>query len=88
LTTEAKLCVSIEEWEASGPGAILWGDEDSCLYMVAPTGDRFAVPIAKGLGGSEPRWRWDGNRERPTLDPSINYVGRWHGWLRDGKFTP
>lgn len=35
-------------------------------------------------GGSRPSWRWNGSRSEPTLDPSVNHVGHWHGWLRDG----
>ena len=29
-------------------------------------------------------WRWDGNEEKPTITPSINHVGCWHGWLKEG----
>ena len=32
-------------------------------------------------------WGWDGNREMPTITPSINVIGRWHGWLRQGKLV-
>ena len=32
-------------------------------------------------------WEWNGNREAPTLSPSINHVGHWHGWLREGYFV-
>ena len=32
-----------------------------------------------------PSWIWNGNREAPTLTPSINVIGRWHGWLKAGK---
>ena len=36
-----------------------------------------------------PVWKWDGNKEKPTLSPSIQFVGgcRWHGWLRGGEFV-
>jgi hypothetical protein len=36
-------------------------------------------------------WQWDGNRESPTLSPSIlvesvpNWNDGWHGFLRNGK---
>ena len=33
-------------------------------------------------------WEWCGNREAPTLTPSINAqrpVGGWHGWLTGGE---
>lgn len=29
-------------------------------------------------------WQWDGNVEKPTLSPSIDVHGHWHGYLRDG----
>lgn len=32
-------------------------------------------------------WDFDGNEEAPTLHPSINHVGCWHGWLRSGVFS-
>lgn len=37
-----------------------------------------------------PQWEWDGNREAPTINPSILVRGEkdkpplWHGWLRAG----
>lgn len=33
-----------------------------------------------------PSWEWDGNREAPTLTPSVLFRGgcEWHGWLRNG----
>jgi len=43
-----------------------------------------------------PQWTWNGDREKPTLTPSINilqmdatgkHIGEhWHGWLTDGEF--
>ena len=31
-------------------------------------------------------WSWDGNREAPTLSPSIQVLpNRWHGYLRNGR---
>lgn len=33
-----------------------------------------------------PTWQWDGNLEAPTLTPSINCRGCWHGYLRAGIF--
>lgn len=32
-----------------------------------------------------PSWEWDGDEEKPTLKPSVHYVGRWHGWFRAGR---
>lgn len=33
-------------------------------------------------------WQWDGNEEKPTITPSINHVGCWHGWLKEGVLQP
>lgn len=37
--------------------------------------------------GRGPVWKWDGNLDRPTLEPSIHAVGHWHGHLRAGRFV-
>ena len=29
-------------------------------------------------------WDWNGSETEATLNPSVNHVGHWHGWLRDG----
>ena len=35
---------------------------------------------------------WDGDRERPTLTPSLNReaegAGGWHGFIKAGRITP
>lgn len=31
-----------------------------------------------------PSWEWDGNKEAPTLSPSVNHIDHWHGYLRAG----
>jgi len=62
-----------------------------------PRGLHFICPCGCGAHGavqfranaydqSHPSWEWDGNRESPTLSPSIQRTTdcRWHGWLRDG----
>lgn len=38
--------------------------------------------------GDEERWHWNGNREKPTLTPSLDKIDgcRWHGHLTDGEF--
>lgn len=34
-----------------------------------------------------PSWKWDGNREAPTLEPSIWTHGHWHGFVRAGEMV-
>jgi hypothetical protein len=49
-------------------------------------GLRNSLLVGKGHkpGGDRPSWRWNESTTEPTLDPSVNVVGHWHGWLRDG----
>ena len=32
-------------------------------------------------------WEWDGNREKPTITPSINCANCWHGFIRNGTVS-
>ncbi len=48
------------------------------------------LPIADNAMPGKPHWQWDGNKEAPTLSPSIlvhasHYSAGWHGFLRAGK---
>ncbi len=64
--------------------AIQWGDDHftgTCIL-------RINWPNPPNDGGG-PSWAWDGNKEAPTLSPSIRcFTGDqtlWHGYLRAGK---
>ena len=46
-----------------------------------------AVALRPVVDGSPQSWDFDGNMDAPTLHPSINHVGCWHGWLRNGEFV-
>ena len=55
-----------------------------------PNGEERGEPVRINIRPTEKEpqcWQWDGNREAPTLTPSINVIGRWHGWLRAGKLV-
>jgi hypothetical protein len=49
------------------------------------------VVIPVSASGDNKNWKWDGNKESPTLSPSIlvhaneGTTEGWHGYLRDGK---
>jgi hypothetical protein len=53
------------------------------------------LPIVKqGESKSGVRWEWNGNKENPTLTPSILHWGHgrdkpatWYGYLTDGKLV-
>jgi hypothetical protein len=34
-----------------------------------------------------PSWIWDGNRDKPTLSPSVHHIGHWHGYLTAGVWV-
>lgn len=36
---------------------------------------------------AHPSWEWNGDEELPDLNPSINHVGHWHGFLEKGYFV-
>lgn len=74
------------------PGTAWWAngtdDQIACLRFVCPCGcsDVCTIPVRPGYGGAH--WTWDGNKELPTLTPSILRLGdcKWHGYLTGGVF--
>lgn len=61
--------------------------EDQWLQFICSCGCGrfFRLPLFKPHG-----WTWDGNRERPTITPSIRQLNgcKWHGHLRAGVWQP
>lgn len=37
--------------------------------------------------GRPASWNWNGSFDAPDLSPSVNHVGHWHGWLRNGQWV-
>ena len=70
------------------------------IFLVLPLGgatpaeNMAGLPITgrcthPGAGTKFATWDWDGNREAPTLSPSILDVRTgWHGFFREGKIVP
>lgn len=62
-------------------------DGELSFWYCCPCGCGAVAPLLAGkqfkpsLG---PSWLWDGSTDAPTLTPSVNHVGHWHGWLRAG----
>lgn len=77
------------------PGDFQWADDErrpKWLFFGCPRGrDECCVPIAPQKNGAGASWKWDGERDAPTLTPSINCNGKagcgWHGWLKRGEFV-
>jgi hypothetical protein len=60
------------------------------FHTCLPNGVGLAIPLRplvdpKINGGHS--WEWDGNELQPTLTPSINSIGVWHGWVRAGRMV-
>jgi hypothetical protein len=81
--------------EAKGtPGAFWWsGDPPKRLTFFCPCGCGSAGGVAVGVDlldrdGNHPVWQWDGDLDRPTIMPSIQFLSgcKWHGFLTDGVF--
>lgn len=74
-------------------GGIHFRDRDGKLWgitFICPCGcgSESWLPVDR-RGRPGPSWEWDGNREAPTLTPSVFNSGmpcQWHGWLRAGKW--
>jgi len=76
-------------------GVFCFAHEDRALLFLCPCGcgQPGALPIVRA-GEARPdgvsSWVWDGNRERPTLQPSIRRGGScpgYHGHLVAGTWT-
>jgi hypothetical protein len=77
-------------WDDLKPGAMWWDDGELCVKL--PSGcdfnlDRGRLLNAAKTGRAYPAWTRTGDPPKVTATPSINHVGRWHGWLRDGVLT-
>lgn len=80
------------------PGAFFFldsssGQVDPALGFMCPCGCGSEACVTIGRGHKPEgnhTWLWDGNREQPTLDPSIKRVGgcKWHGYLKAGVWEP
>jgi len=73
------------------PGASWWihGDVISHLRFACPCGCGDILTVPCRLGPKDKNyWKWDGNKELPTLEPSIRKLSGcgWHGHLTKGIF--
>lgn len=67
------------------PGDFTFDDDFSHFYVWLPGQESpDCIRIQRGGPGGNRVWGWDGNAERPTIEPSIHAEGRWHGFVRAG----
>lgn len=70
--------------DVTQPGDFCFGKDRRDMFMILP-GDTVAARI-RLCGPTHPFWTWDGNEDKPTLHPSLDLPGVWHGWLQAGEF--
>lgn len=66
------------------------GEMDCCILPIRKSPADFAPEMTyEGIP-----WEWNGNKEAPSLTPSILHWGKgrkepatWHGYLTDGKLV-
>lgn len=64
-------------------------DGELSFWYCCPCGCGAVAPLLAGNGfkpADGPSWTWNGSVEDPTLHPSVNHIGHWHGWLRNGMW--
>ena len=90
--TRAIIVDDIDSLQGTVPGAIEIRELNGTVKGMA-----FRCPCGCGytswlpVDREERGWAWDGNREAPTLTPSILQSGlpcKWHGFLTNGEFRP
>ena len=81
-----------------GIGAMRWswnGIGNRRLHLLVPymgNGPDCMQALLLYMNHQEGNWAkegiivgWDGNEEKPTLQPSIHIPGGWHGWVKEGN---
>lgn len=86
MNTESINTRRVAPGELEKPGDFCFDEKRTYIYVWLPgiSGPN-AIRIQKGESPARRVWGWDGNEEKPTLTPSINAPGEWHGYLRAGQ---
>lgn len=73
-----------------GPGAFDCIRDEArggpAVMCILPEGSKTFLPVQIGPPGGPRVWGWDGNENLPTVQPSIWYKERWHGFFENGFF--
>lgn len=67
-----------------------------CMWHVLPDKSVGALPLEPIPESAKPTWthgdppklhvwKWNGDRVKPTLSPSVWRRGHWHGWFKAGR---
>ncbi len=63
-----------------------WAGKRDPLWVILPSGTWFCVD-SRTTDGDGHGWTVTGEPPNITVDPSINAVGLYHGWLKDGVLS-
>jgi len=83
------LMKNLDELKMKGDWCFMLNDSRIAIKYGGETVEITIIPISVLEDGLNWNWRWDGNRECPTLSPSILVHGNeitvgWHGYMRGG----
>lgn len=97
MVLKGKHVTELGEWHEQPAGAFWFisshgGTPDVVLGFQCPCGcgKPGALPLYRE--GEQPiqrpAWLWDGNKDAPTLTPSVQrtHVCNWHGFLQSGEW--
>lgn len=77
-----------DEDKPKPPGSYQFSASEDYLLFVCPCGCGSTACLSLDRAKQTPAWTWDGNRDQPTLHPSIRQMKcGWHGWLRAGQWV-
>ena len=65
-------------------------DGELSFWYCSPCGCGAVAPLLAAVNAKPeagPSWNWNGSTDAPTLQPSVNHVCHWHGWLQNGVWT-
>jgi len=79
--------LKVGEWQFANDYTAIWIHVPSHLPPDRWLPSLVRIPISDTGSSAPPVWQWDGNKEAPTLTPSIDVHGIWHGWLRGGTLV-
>ena len=96
-------CVVVADHDAAcahGAGAVYFvrneAGQGTHVGVVLPCDTDPVAPREIPVDGSR-GWRWDGNLEKPSMEPSIlasitwgpdrQYIELWHGFMRNGRLV-
>lgn len=86
MNTESIPTRKVDDGGMERPGDFCFDVELEHLYLWLPgRKNPDCIPIRLGSSPGGRIWGRDGNKDKPTLTPSISDAGNWHGYLTAGQ---